>query len=205
MNKIIPKFFFKRTGDIIFSVVILVFFIPLWVIISLLVKITSQGPVFFKQNRPGKNGVIFQVIKFRTMKSGSDKMIRGQEVSLDDNRITSFGKFLRRTKIDEIPQILNILKGDMSLIGPRPERIQSLEYYDDFISKRLLMRPGITGLAQVSGNIYLDLSIRYKYDVYYVQNYSILLDFKIMFRTLFVIILGEKKYSNKPLVVLKSD
>ena len=118
----------------------------------------------------------------------------------DDDRITSIGKFLRRSKIDEIPQVLNVLKCEMSLVGPRPERIASLEEYDDEISKRLSMRPGMTGLAQVSGNIYLDLQERYKFDVYYVDNYSLWLDIKIIFRTVGVVLFGEDRYINKCLI-----
>jgi len=134
------------------------------------------------------------------MKPGSEKMIKGKEVMLDDDRITSIGRFLRRTKIDEIPQVLNVLKGEMSLVGPRPERIASLEDYDDEISKRLNMRPGMTGLAQVSGNIYLNLQDRYKLDVYYVENFSLWLDIKIIFRTIGVVIFGEERYVNKCLI-----
>ena len=134
------------------------------------------------------------------MKLGSEKMVKGQEVMKDDDRITSIGKFLRRSKIDEIPQVLNVLKGEMSLVGPRPERIASLEDYDDEISKRLNMRPGMTGLAQVSGNIYLDLQERYRFDVYYVDNYSLWLDIKIMFRTVGVVLFGEDRYINKCLI-----
>jgi lipopolysaccharide/colanic/teichoic acid biosynthesis glycosyltransferase len=136
------------------------------------------------------------------MKPGSERMIKGKEVLNDDDRVTKIGKFLRRTKIDEIPQVINILKGDMSLVGPRPERIASLDDYDEEISKRLNVRPGITGLAQVSGNIYLDLNDRYRFDVYYVEHYSFLLDIKIIVRTFLVVILGEDRFKNKPLVKL---
>jgi lipopolysaccharide/colanic/teichoic acid biosynthesis glycosyltransferase len=138
------------------------------------------------------------------MKPGSEKMVKGQEVMKDDDRVTSIGKFLRRTKIDEIPQVLNVLQSEMSLVGPRPERIASLEDYDDEISKRLNMKPGMTGLAQVSGNIHLDLQDRYKYDVYYVEHYSLWLDIKIIFRTVGVILFGEDRYVDKCLVDLNS-
>ncbi len=139
------------------------------------------------------------------MQKGSEKMVKGQEVMKDDNRITPVGKFLRRTKIDEIPQVLNVLKGEMSLVGPRPERIASLEDYDEEIAKRLNMRPGMTGLAQVSGNIYLDLQDRYKYDVYYVEHFSLWLDLRIIFRTVGVVLFGEEKYLNNKLVKLQVD
>ena len=192
----------KRLVDILFSISILLIFLPIWLLVAIIIKLTSKGPVFFLQDRPGKDRSIFKIYKFRTMKPGSEKMIKGKEVFSDDDRVTTIGKFLRRTKIDEIPQILNILKGDMSLIGPRPERVASLIDYDNEISKRLNIRPGITGLAQVSGNIYLDLKDRYRYDVYYVENYSFILDIKIIIRTFLVIIFGENKFKDKPLIKL---
>lgn len=190
----------KRIFDICVSLVVLVPFLPVWVVIALLVKLTSPGPVFFLQDRPGKDKKIFKVYKFRTMRPGSEKMVKGVEVMKDDDRVTAVGHFLRRSKLDEIPQCLNVLKGEMSLIGPRPERVASLEDYDDEISKRLNMLPGMTGLAQVSGNIYLSLQDRYKLDVYYVEHYSLWLDIRIMVRTVGVVLLGEERYVNKPLV-----
>lgn len=190
----------KRLMDIILSLIVLIVFLPIWVVVAILIKVTSQGPVFFLQDRPGQHKKIFKVYKFRTMKIGSEKMIKGQEVMKNDVRVTPIGKFLRRTKIDEIPQVLNVLKGEMSLVGPRPERIASLEDYDDEISKRLNMRPGMTGLAQVSGNIYLNLQDRYRFDVYYVENYSLWLDIKIILRTVGVVLFGEDRYIDKCLV-----
>ncbi|WP_019377589.1 sugar transferase [Virgibacillus halodenitrificans] len=192
--------FIKRIIDIVVSLIVLVPFLPVWITIAILIKATSQGPIFFLQERPGLNKQIFSVYKFRTMKPGSEKMVKGQEVMKEDARITSIGKLLRRTKIDEIPQVLNVLKGEMSLVGPRPERIASLADYDDEISKRLNMSPGMTGLAQVSGNIYLSLEDRYKFDVYYVEHYSLLLDLKIIIRTVGVVLFGEDRYVNKCLV-----
>lgn len=192
--------FTKRIIDIVVSLKVLLVFLPLWIIVAVLIKATSKGPVLFLQERPGLNKQIFKVYKFRTMKPGSEKMVKGQEVMKDDDRVTSIGKLLRRTKIDEIPQVLNVLKGEMSLVGPRPERIASLADYDDEISKRLNMSPGMTGLAQVSGNIYLSLEDRYKLDVYYVENFSVWLDIKIIFRTVGVVLLGEDRYVNKYLV-----
>lgn len=195
----------KRAFDVCVSLVLIIVFIPVWLIIALLIKVTSPGPIFFLQDRPGYHKKIFKVYKFRTMKLGSEKMVKGQEVMKDDDRITSVGKFLRRSKMDELPQILNVLKGEMSLIGPRPERVASLEDYDDEISKRLNMLPGMTGLAQVSGNIYLSLEDRYKLDVYYVEHFSLWLDIKILFRTVGVVLFGEEKYLNKELVKIKKD
>lgn len=190
----------KRLVDILVSLLVVVALLPLWVLIAVLIKVTSEGPIFFLQDRPGKNKKIFKVFKFRTMRPGSEKMVKGVEVMADDDRVTAIGKFLRRSKLDEIPQCLNVLLGEMSLIGPRPERVASLEDYDDEISKRLNMLPGMTGLAQVSGNIYLDLSERYKLDVYYVEHYSLWLDIKILIRTVGVVLLGEQRYAGKPLV-----
>lgn len=195
----------KRGIDIIASLLGIVLFFPLWLLIGVLVKVTSPGPVFFLQERPGYHRKLFKVYKFRTMRPGSEKMIKGKEVLTDDERITSFGKFLRRTKLDEIPQLLNILKGEMSLIGPRPERVASLEDYTPFIEKRLDMRPGLSGLAQVSGNIYLDLQERYRLDVYYVEHFSLVLDARILFRTVGVVLLGEKRYKDRPLVRLRGN
>lgn len=192
--------FVKRLMDIILSLLVLIVFFPVWIIVAILVKVTSQGPILFLQDRPGRYKKIFKIYKFRTMKIGSEKMIKGQEVMKDDDRVTLIGKFLRRTKIDEIPQVLNVLKGEMSLVGPRPERITSLEDYDEEISKRLNMRPGMTGLAQVSGNIYLNLHDRYRFDVYYVENYRLWLDIKIIFRTVGVILFGEDRYIDNCLV-----
>ncbi|OZI13494.1 sugar transferase [Bacillaceae bacterium SAS-127] len=190
----------KRFFDIAVSLLILLLFFPLWIAVAILIKMTSAGPVFFLQDRPGLHKEIFKVYKFRTMRPGSEKMIKGQEVMKDDDRVTAVGKFLRRSKMDEIPQLLNVLKGEMSLVGPRPERVASLVDYTDEISKRLNMNPGMTGLAQVSGNIYLSLEERYKFDVYYIENFSLWLDCKIIMRTVGVILFGEDRYVNKCLV-----
>ncbi|MCI3922704.1 sugar transferase [Paenibacillus sp. TRM 82003] len=185
------------------SLIFLFLFFPVWVLIALLIKISSPGSVFFLQDRPGLNGKIFRVYKFRTMKPGSEIMVKGKEVMGDDARITKVGKFLRRSKLDEIPQLLNVLRGEMSLVGPRPERVESLQDYTDEISKRLRMRPGLTGLAQVSGNIFIPLEDRYKFDIYYVEHFNLWLDIKIIFRTVGVIVLGEDKYATDHLVRLK--
>lgn len=197
-NKTIQKCV-KRVMDFVVALIILLLFMPLWLLIALLIKIDSKGPVFFIQARPGYHQKIFNVYKFRTMRIGSEKMIKGREVLKDDDRITGIGKFLRRSKLDEIPQLINVLKGEMSIVGPRPERIASLEDYTEEISKRLNMRPGLTGLAQVSGNIYISLSKRYEYDIYYVEHFSILLDLRILIRTVGVILFGEDKYAGKEL------
>lgn len=193
----------KRFFDIFVSFTLVTILIPIWIIVAIAIKVTSPGPIFFLQERPGYHKKIFRIYKFRTMRKGSEQMVKGQEVMKDDARVTSVGKFLRRSKLDEMPQLLNVLRGDMSLVGPRPERVASLEDYDAEISKRLNMLPGMTGLAQVSGNIYLSLQDRYKLDVYYVKHFSLWLDIKIMLRTVGVIIHGEEKYLGRELVPIK--
>ena len=199
------QLFIKRLFDIFVSLIVIVPFFPVWLVVALVIRLTSEGPVFFLQDRPGKDKKIFKVYKFRTMRPGSEKMVKGVEVMKDDDRVTAVGRFLRRSKLDEIPQCLNVLKGEMSLIGPRPERVASLADYDEEISKRLNMLPGMTGLAQVSGNIYLTLQQRYKLDVYYVEHFSLWLDIRILLRTVGVVLLGEEHYMGKPLVSIEEE
>lgn len=199
------QLFIKRLFDIFVSLIVIVPFFPVWLVVALVIKLTSEGPVFFLQDRPGKDKKIFKVYKFRTMRPGSEKMVKGVEVMRDDDRVTAVGRFLRRSKLDEIPQCLNVLKGEMSLIGPRPERVDSLADYDEEISKRLDVLPGMTGLAQVSGNIYLTLQNRYKLDVYYVEHFSLWLDIRILLRTVGVVLLGEEHYMGKPLVSIEEE
>ena len=196
------QFVVKRFFDVCISIIIIVMFWWLWIGVAILIKCSSKGPIFFVQERPGFHKKIFKIYKFRTMHIGSEKMIRGKEVMLNDKRITPVGRILRRTKLDEFPQLLNVLKGEMSLVGPRPERIDSLVNYTDEISKRLDMLPGLTGLAQVSGNIYISLEERYMLDIYYVEHYSLWMDIRIIFRTIGVIVFGEEKYKDNRLIKL---
>lgn len=192
----------KYILDCVLAVIILLVLAPFLLVVAVLIRSESPGPVLFIQKRPGYHGKVFDVFKFRTMYVGSERMVKGQEVTKSDPRITGVGKVLRRLKIDEIPQLFNVLLGHMSLIGPRPERIESLQDYDEVIKKRLNMRPGMTGLAQVSGNIYISLTQRYRYDVFYVENYSLLLDLRILLRTIGVVLFGEERYANAPLMKL---
>lgn len=187
----------KRIVDFIVSLIILVCLSPFFLLIAIIIKVTSKGPVIFKQKRPGLNQQIFEVYKFRTMKPGSETMIAGKEVLSDDDRVTTIGKYLRRFKIDELPQILNVLKGEMSLVGPRPQRIDYLDQYTKEELKRFNMLPGLTGLAQVSGNIYLTVEERTQKDLEYVKNYSLALDASIIFKTVGVVLLGEDKFSKQ--------
>jgi undecaprenyl phosphate N,N'-diacetylbacillosamine 1-phosphate transferase len=185
--------FFKRAVDIILSGILIIIFSPIMLIAIILIKITMPGPVFFKQERVGMNKKTFYVLKFRTM-TVDKKAEANFDMSRDSQRLTPLGKILRRTKIDELPQLINVLLGDMSLAGPRPTIMNQVKEYDDFQMTRLKMRPGMTGLAQVNGNTSLSWEERIKYDVYYVQNYSIVLDFKILIKTIAVVILGENKF-----------
>lgn len=187
----------KRIFDIIASLIIIVLLFPIGLIISLIIKLDSEGPIFFLQERPGKNTNIFKVYKFRTMRPGSEKMVNGKEVFGDDDRITKIGKFLRRYKIDELPQLLNVIKGEMSLVGPRPERIDYLNEYTHEELKRFNMRPGLTGLAQVSGNIHISLDERHRKDIYYVDKFNLLMDIKIIILTVGVVLFGEDKFTKE--------
>lgn len=188
----------KRGTDIVLSCLALVILLPVFVIVAALIKIDSKGPVFYKQTRPGKDKQLFQVYKFRTMVQHADKsQQKGVEVKQDDHRITAIGKFLRRFKIDETAQFINVLKGDMSLVGPRPTLPDYIEDYEQWELERFLVRPGLTGLAQVNGGIYLDRLERSVYDVEYVKQMSIWLDTKIICKTILIVLLGEDKFVKK--------
>lgn len=187
----------KRIIDFIASLLILIGLSPFFIIIAIIIKTTSKGPVIFKQQRPGLNQQIFEVYKFRTMKPGSETMIAGKEVLSDDDRVTGIGKYLRRFKVDELPQIMNVLRGEMSLVGPRPQRVDYLDQYSKEELKRFNMLPGLTGLAQVSGNIYLSVEERTQKDLEYVKNYSLLLDLTIVLKTIGVVLFGEDKFSKQ--------
>jgi len=178
----------KRTFDIILSLLILIITFPLWIIISIIIKLESKGPIFFKQIRCGQKGERFKIIKFRTMKEdGNDYSPTAKK----DKRITKFGNFLRKSRLDEIPQIINILSGDMSFIGPRPERpelIEKLEANIPFYKERMLVKPGITGWDQVCGEYHSpsveDTIKKLQYDLFYIKNRSLLLELSIMLKTI---------------------
>lgn len=194
----------KRIIDFILSLIILVLLSPILLLSAIAIRIEdSQGPIFFTQERVGIGKNTFKLYKFRTMKMDKEAEI-SFDFSKDKQRITKVGKFLRRTKIDELPQLINVLKGDMSLVGPRPTVMKQVQEYDDFQLRRLDVRPGMTGLAQVNGNVSLLWEDRIKYDVYYVDNLSFLMDLKILFKTIFIVILGEEKFITKPEEKMKS-
>ena len=174
------KLFIKRTFDIVLSSVILTLCSPLLIITFILLTIVNKGEAFFIQKRPGKNAKIFEIIKFKSM---NDKKGRDGQLLTDGDRITKVGQFVRKTSLDEIPQLFNVLKGDMSLIGPRPLLIRYLPLYSEEQRKRHDVRPGITGWAQVKGRNTVPWPLRFKLDVWYVKNISFPLDVKILWLT----------------------
>ena len=160
----------------------------LYIVLALLIKIKLGGPVLFKQERPGLNGKIFTMYKFRSMTDGRDK--NGKLLS-DSERVTSFGRVLRATSLDEIPEFVNVLKGDMSLVGPRPLLVEYLPRYNEFQARRHEVKPGITGWAQINGRNAISWEDKFKYDVEYVVNQSFLMDLKILFLTVKKVVVRE--------------
>jgi exopolysaccharide biosynthesis polyprenyl glycosylphosphotransferase len=201
----------KRSFDLIFSALAILLLSPLWLLIALLIKLDSRGPVFYAQERVGMDGRLFLLYKFRTMKAGADAelhreyqraFIAGRAEAnvgndqkptyklLSDPRITRIGRLLRRTSLDEVPQLLNVLAGDMSVVGPRPPIPYEVEAYELWHRKRLDMKPGLTGLWQVSGRNQLPFEEMVRLDLFYIENWSLLLDLKIILRTGFVMLSG---------------
>jgi lipopolysaccharide/colanic/teichoic acid biosynthesis glycosyltransferase len=181
----------KRLFDIFFSVLLLVLVFPVFLFVCIGILSTMPGPVFFLQERIGKHRKIFLVYKFRSMKVDRQAELT-HDFSKDAERITRFGKFLRRSKIDELPQLYNVIKGDMSLVGPRPTLGEQVALYDSFQMRRLSVKPGMTGLAQVHGCCAISWSDRIKYDVYYTQHLSFVLDLYVLFKTFAIVFLGEE-------------
>lgn len=174
------NFFFKRIIDFSCAVIGLLLLSPLFVIVTIGLYFANQGKPFFFQLRPGKKGKIFEIIKFKTM---SDKMDIAGNLLPDDQRLTKIGKFVRKTSLDEIPQLINVVKGDMSLIGPRPLLPEYLPLYDEVQKRRHEVKPGITGWAQVNGRNAISWQQKFEYDVWYVENLNFFLDIKILFLT----------------------
>lgn len=169
--------FFKRLIDVVVALVGLVVSLPITIPVLLLLAIANNGKPFFFQKRPGKNARIFSIIKFKTM---NDKKAPNGELLPDEKRLTGIGAFVRKTSLDEVPQLVNVLKGDMSLIGPRPLLIEYLPLYNEKQRRRHEIRPGITGWAQVNGRNTISWQQKFKYDVYYVDHLSFALDVKII-------------------------
>lgn len=183
----------KRVLDIVFALTGLVIFLPFWLLIGLLIRLDSPGKAVFTHTRIGKNGKPFTLVKFRTMYKGvKDEELAPQNP--EDKRITRIGRFLRRTSLDEMPQLLNVLKGDMSLVGPRPEMPFIVEHYTPLERKRLLVKPGLTGLWQIMGRKDLPLHHNVEFDFYYITRRSLWMDFVIILKTFAVVISGKGAY-----------
>lgn len=190
--------FVKPLLDRLLAVFAIIVLSPLLIVVAILIKVGSEGPIFFRQERPGKNQEIFKVYKFRTMVKDAVRHQKvGVEVTESDVRITPFGKFLRRFKIDELAQLINIFKGDMSIVGPRPTLPEYIEQYEEWELERFDVRPGLTGLAQINGNIYLSRQEKSAYDVKYIENISFINDIKIILKTIAIVFFGEGKFINK--------
>ncbi|WP_010113572.1 sugar transferase [Acinetobacter sp. P8-3-8] len=178
----------KRLIDIVISLIALILLSPIFMIVALKVRKNLGSPIFFYQKRPGKDGKLFKMMKFRSMKNAYDE--NGNPLP-DDQRITPFGQKLRSTSLDEMPQLINVLKGDMSVVGPRPQLPEFVEHYTPHQMRRHEVKPGMTGLAQVSGRNNLSWEEKFDLDVEYVEKQSTVFDFKIMFKTVEVMLKKE--------------
>lgn len=183
----------KKVIDFIASLILIILLSPLLILVIIVLSITNQGKPFFFQQRPGKNGKIFTIIKLKTMNNKKDS--KGNLLS-DEKRLTKVGSFIRKTSLDEIPQLINVLKGDMSLIGPRPLVIRYLPFYTDKERLRHTVRPGITGLAQVNGRNTIKWDERLALDVDYVENLSFKQDLNIFYKTVLKVIVSENIINN---------
>jgi len=184
----------KTVMDIALALVLLLVFLPLWIIVALVIVVTSRGPVFYRQARVGKDGREYMMFKFRTMLRRAEENTGPVLSSYDDERVTGFGRFLRRSRLDEIPQLLNVIAGQMSFVGPRPERPEFVAQFSHDIvgyEERFAVRPGLTGLAQISGHYATTTENKLKFDLLYIQNQSLRLDLKIIMKTLAAVLSGE--------------
>ncbi len=192
----LTNLFLKRFFDIVLSVLFLLILSPLILVFILLMEMTMPGPVFFKQLRVGKNGKVFTILKLRSMKV--DRVAEeSHDTSKDQDRMTGLGKVMRRIKIDETPQLINVLTGSMSMVGPRPTFKEQVEAYNEKQRHRLDMRPGMTGLAQVNGNVALSWDERIEYDLQYIERFSVILDIRILIKTVLVVLFGEQKFKKR--------
>ncbi len=182
------KTYIKRFLDFIIALIGLFLIFPLFILVIVGLFFANQGQPFFFQLRPGKNGQLFKIIKFKTM---NDKRDENGNLLSDEYRLTKIGAFVRKTSLDEIPQLLNVLKGNMSLIGPRPLLPEYLPLYNESQRRRHEVKPGITGWAQVNGRNAISWTQKFEYDVWYVGNLSFLLDFKILFLTIKKVFISE--------------
>jgi exopolysaccharide biosynthesis polyprenyl glycosylphosphotransferase len=183
----------KRVMDILLALIGLILTIPILLFFCIAIKLETPGPAFYLQERVGRNGKYFNVIKLRSM--GVDAEKKGaQWADKNDPRVTKIGAFIRKTRIDEIPQLVNVLQGDMSMIGPRPERPMFTAQFNEEIPgfvKRLVVKPGVTGWAQVNGGYDITPKEKLQLDLYYIENRSLIIDLKIIFRTVRIVLTGE--------------
>lgn len=197
--------FIKHILDKIFALILLILLSPILVILSIIVKIDSRGPIIFKQKRLGKNGAIFEIYKFRTMYVDAPDL-RNEDGSTfnsdNDPRVTKVGKLLRKTSLDELPQILNVVKGEMSFVGPRPDLPEQIDRYTSFEKRKLNVKPGITGYSQAYYRNSIVAEQKFKNDVFYVDNYSIVLDIKILIATI-ISVLFKKNINNNGYYTMK--
>ncbi|MBE0539450.1 MAG: undecaprenyl-phosphate glucose phosphotransferase [Ignavibacterium sp.] len=191
----------KRISDVVISLIILVLTLPLNIFVALAIRLDSKGPIFFKQERIGMNNKKFKIYKFRSMFQDAEKNTGPVWSTKDDPRVTRVGKIMRKLRIDEIPQFFNVLKGEMSLVGPRPERsyfVEQLSQQIPYYKRRLKVRPGITGWAQVKHKYdesIEDVKVKLRYDLFYIENMSLRMDIKILARTVLVVLFGKGHYS----------
>jgi undecaprenyl phosphate N,N'-diacetylbacillosamine 1-phosphate transferase len=182
------NFFFKRCFDFWLGLIVFIILSPILLLVTFALFFANHGKPFFLQTRPGKNERLFKIIKFKTM---SDKKDVDGNLLPDEKRLTKIGAFVRKTSVDEIPQLLNVLKGDMSLIGPRPLLLEYLPLYNEFQKQRHYIKPGITGWAQINGRNAISWEQKFEFDVWYVHNVSFLLDLRIVFLTLKKVFISE--------------
>lgn len=189
---------FKRVFDVVFVIIVSIIISPLLIVVALAVKLTSPGNIIYKQERVGENGKVFMIYKFRSMRSENEYIDDQKWTQKDDPRVTSVGKFIRKTSIDELPQFYNILKGDMSLIGPRPERPYFVRKFRESVPKYMIkhhVRPGMAGWAQINGyRGNTSIVKRIEYDIFYVENWSVWLDIKIFIKTIPMLLFDQNAY-----------
>jgi lipopolysaccharide/colanic/teichoic acid biosynthesis glycosyltransferase len=192
------KDYLKRFFDLIGSMFILLLTLPFLIFISIILYLLNDGKIFFIQPRPGLNGQIFNIVKFKTM---NDKKDSNGVLLPDNERLTSFGKYLRKWSIDELPQLVNVIKGELSFVGPRPLLIEYLKLYNEKQRKRHCVRPGITGWAQINGRNTISWNEKFEYDLWYVNNISLILDVKILIYTIVKVFKSEGVNSSADLTM----
>jgi len=191
----------KRILDLLLGIIGLILTSPLWLYVIIRIKSEDLGPVFFIQERVGKDGKLFRMYKFRSMVTGAEQKGAGVIVSAEDKRITKIGRFIRKTSIDELPQLINVLKGEMSIVGPRPTLEYQVKRYNERQRRRLSVKPGITGWAQINGRNTMTWPEKIELDLWYIDHWSIGLDFKIIGKSIWSVLKREGIYSEEGIVV----